>query len=179
MIDKAENFRIVWNMQSESSWFEKVQIRQRREFPWIDGKCLEDYRVQIEVGALGECIFATANYHDFLVDFWVRPLTYLRSAEEVLLEHDNRRLVWYDLRRKKRLRMCRFRYVDFFFFGWIGMSNLGEEKEKLMSKLQLVLLFNNLTQSQPKRFGGFRWIFFFFFFWKDGEIFKWDFYVII
>ena len=33
-------------------------------------KCLEDYKVQIEVGALGECVFATANYHDFLVDFW-------------------------------------------------------------------------------------------------------------
>lgn len=95
----------------------KFKLDKADDFPELTvPKCLEDLKVQIEVGALGECVCVTANYHDFLVDFWVRPLTYLKSAEEVLLEHDNRRLVWYDLRRKKRLRMCRFRYVDFFFF---------------------------------------------------------------
>ncbi|KAK4588573.1 hypothetical protein RGQ29_019543 [Quercus rubra] len=92
-------------------------------------KCLEDQRVQIEVGALGDCVSVTADYHDVRVDVWVmkeyrvkeswfmllsiartevvgsfkylRPLAYSKSGKEVLLVLDNQRLVWYDLRTKR------------------------------------------------------------------------------
>ncbi|XP_059438841.1 F-box protein CPR1-like [Corylus avellana] len=86
-------------------------------------------RFRIEVGVLGLCVYMKATYPNVGIDVWVmreygvkeswaklfsvakaesvgsykylRPLAYSRTGAEVLLELDNQRLAWYDLRRKR------------------------------------------------------------------------------
>ncbi|OMO64709.1 hypothetical protein COLO4_31895 [Corchorus olitorius] len=88
----------------------------------------KDKRCQLNVGALGGCLCAVANY-DVRVDIWkmkeygvkeswikllsltredvigslrfMKPLAYSSSGDQVLLEHDNINLFWYDLKKKK------------------------------------------------------------------------------
>ena len=85
-------------------------------------------RFQLNVGVLGGCLCAIAKC-DVLVDLWVmkeygvkeswtrlfsvasdevigylgfvKPLAYSRSGDQVLVEHDNINLFWYDLKKKK------------------------------------------------------------------------------
>ncbi|GMY36709.1 F-box protein CPR1-like [Fagus crenata] len=99
-----------------------------RELPLPEG--LEHDKVMIDVGVLGENVCVTADYHGVRVDVWVmkeygvkaswyklftvahnvvgfgsfeylRPLAYSKSGEEVLLEQDGKRLVWYDWKRNE------------------------------------------------------------------------------
>jgi F-box interacting protein len=98
-----------------------------REVPLPE--CAEE-GFHIDVGVLGGCVCMIATYQAVRIDVWVmteygvkkswaklfsvaqaeevvgsfkhlRPLAYSKTVGEVLLELDNQRLVWYDLRRKR------------------------------------------------------------------------------
>ncbi|XP_022723214.1 F-box protein CPR30-like, partial [Durio zibethinus] len=99
-----------------------------REVPQPEYK---DKIFQLNVGVLGGCLCAIANYDHVRVDLWVmkeygvkeswtklfsiaseevigslrfvKPLAYSRSGDQVLLEHDNINLFWYDLKKKKKV----------------------------------------------------------------------------
>ncbi|KAK6269135.1 hypothetical protein QUC31_013295, partial [Theobroma cacao] len=88
-----------------------------------------DKRFQLDVGVLGGCLCAIANYDDVRVDLWVmkeyglkeswtrlfsvareevigplryvKPLAYSRSGDQVLLEHNSMNHFWYDLKERK------------------------------------------------------------------------------
>lgn len=104
-----------------------LTVESFRELPMPE--CTEQ-KFQIDVGVLGGCVCMVANYCDVRVDVWVmkeygvkeswaklftvaqdevaggtlkylRPLAYSKSGEEVLLEQNHGRLVWYDLRRNR------------------------------------------------------------------------------
>ncbi|XP_035545563.1 F-box protein CPR1-like [Juglans regia] len=105
-----------------------LTVESFREVPMP--KCAVE-KFQIDVGVLGRCFCMVANYYDIRVDVWVmkeygvkeswaklftveqeviffcgtftylRPLAYSKSGEEVLLEQNHERLLWYDLRKKK------------------------------------------------------------------------------
>ncbi|KAG2684445.1 hypothetical protein I3760_10G077600 [Carya illinoinensis] len=105
-----------------------LTVERFREVPMPE--CAVE-KFQIDVGVLGGCFCMVANYYDIHVDVWVmkeygvkeswaklftveqdviffggtfkylRPLAYSKSGEEVLLEQNHDRLVWYDLRKKK------------------------------------------------------------------------------
>ncbi|KAK9268108.1 hypothetical protein L1049_010548 [Liquidambar formosana] len=90
-----------------------------------------DENFQMSLGVLGGCLCVICNYHGVRVDIWVmkeygvkeswnklfsvsqpeaslsfeqlRPLAYSRSGREVLLEQNNKKIIWYDLE-KKRVR---------------------------------------------------------------------------
>ncbi|XVE87676.1 hypothetical protein DITRI_Ditri19aG0006900 [Diplodiscus trichospermus] len=97
-----------------------------REVPQPEYK---DKIFQLNVGVLGGSLCAMANYDDVRVDLWimkeygvkdswtrlfsvaseevigplrsVKPLAYSKSGDQVLLEHDNFNLFWYDLKKKQ------------------------------------------------------------------------------
>ncbi|XWS12925.1 hypothetical protein CRYUN_Cryun37aG0132000 [Craigia yunnanensis] len=103
-----------------------------REVPQPEYK---DKRFQLNVGVLGGCLCAIANYGDVQVDLWamkeygvkeswtrlfsvasedvigflrfVKPLAYSRSGDQILLEYDNINLFWYDLKKKKKVNDVR------------------------------------------------------------------------
>ncbi|GMI72685.1 CONSTITUTIVE EXPRESSER OF PR GENES 1, CONSTITUTIVE EXPRESSER OF PR GENES 30 [Hibiscus trionum] len=89
----------------------------------------QDDILQLNIGVLGGCLCVVANHGDARVDLWVmkeygvkaswtilfslaredvagplrflKPLAYSRSGDQVLLEHDNINLFWYDLVKQK------------------------------------------------------------------------------
>lgn len=101
----------------------------------------EHERFQLDVGVLGGCLCAIANYHDVRVDVWlmkeygvneswsrlfsiakeeiigslrfVKPLAYSRNGDQVLLEHDNIDLFWYDVKKEKKVDDVRVPGVHF------------------------------------------------------------------
>lgn len=104
-----------------------LTVERFREVPLPE--CTEE-RFHIDVGVLGGCVCMIATYQDVRIDVWVmreygvkkswaklfsvaqadevvgsfkylRPLVYSKTDGEVLLELDNQRLVWYDLRGKR------------------------------------------------------------------------------
>ncbi|XP_059439528.1 F-box protein CPR1-like [Corylus avellana] len=103
-----------------------LTVERFREVPLPE---CEEKRFHIEVGVLGRCVCMIATYPDVRIDVWVmreygvkeswaklfsvakadvvgsykylRPLAYSKTGREVLVELDNQRLVWYDLRGKR------------------------------------------------------------------------------
>ncbi|XP_059645936.1 F-box protein CPR1-like [Cornus florida] len=114
-------------------------------------ECLDEDIVPLFVVALGDCLCIVCKYPGGRVDIWVmkeygvkeswtklfsiaepsmfgsfhflRPLAYSKSGGEVLLELDNTRLSWYDLRRKS-VKNIPIRGLEGFVEGNICVESL-------------------------------------------------------
>lgn len=106
------------------------------EYQQVPQPRFTDNKFHMNLEVLGGCLCILANYHRVRVDVWVmkeygvkeswtklfsvaqpkvirsfeyvRPLAYSKSGNEVLLEQDNKVLLWYDMKKKtvKNVKIC-------------------------------------------------------------------------
>ena len=121
-----------------------------------------DKNSSTDVGVLGGCLTILCNHNRHRLDVWVMkeygvqeswtklysvqpfeymfPVAYLKCGEEVLLEKNSKRLVWYDLKNNKRVKNVKIRGVpDWFepFICWGSLVPLGGNREGNAKKQQV------------------------------------------